>query len=215
MWKKHDQFYEITSLENGDTTTTKPSSVRYEPTADSISNVIYVNATYIRETGIKLSNKAQSYMDRMNTNDKMILIPKIKSNQFNTLKQEWTYFEEREFLPKSAKFKNLIIIVEKPVFSNLPTSSLLVNNPKIVVELIRKHKLTVRFGSLTNGLLSVEVKINNMLTKKMILVISTVLSIVTSLLLFIVMNSVYFYHRRRVHFLERLAGEGLLVIHKK
>ncbi|CCW40219.1 hypothetical protein [Streptococcus agalactiae] len=88
MWKKHDQFYEITSLENGDTTTTKPSSVRYEPTADSISNVIYVNATYIRETGIKLSNKAQSYMDRMNTNDKMILIPKIKSNQFNTLKQE-------------------------------------------------------------------------------------------------------------------------------
>ncbi|OTG47495.1 hypothetical protein [Streptococcus agalactiae] len=118
-------------------------------------------------------------------------------------------------MPKSAKFKNLIIIVEKPVFSNLPTSSLLVNNPKIVVELIRKHKLTVRFGSLTNGLLSVEVKINNMLTKKMILVISTVLSIVTSLLLFIVMNSVYFYHRRRVHFLERLAGEGLLVIHKK
>lgn len=114
-----------------------------------------------------------------------------------------------------ATVKNPIIIVEKPVFSNLPTSSLLVNNPLIVVELIRKHKLTVRFGSLTNGLLSVEVKINNMLTKKMILVISTVLSIVTSLLLFIVMNSVYFYHRRRVHFLERLAGKGLLVIHKK
>lgn len=57
----------------------KPSSVRYESTADSISNVIYVNATYIRETGIKLLNKAQSYMDRMNTNDKMILIPKIRA----------------------------------------------------------------------------------------------------------------------------------------
>ncbi|WP_159559621.1 DUF1430 domain-containing protein [Streptococcus halichoeri] len=284
MWLKHPQFYEITSLEEGNTITqqqkanffkavsesttilyrvdmldniavlpTKQKSSKYEPTADLTSNVIYVNNNYVKETGLQLSKEARGFMSEMKTYDKMILIPNMQKRHFHVLKQQWTYFEERGFLPKDATFKNPhpnarinaflydggdvftypvystigrrcsnvasvkdpIIIVEKPNFEELSTATLLVNNPKTVIEMIRKHKLTALFGSLTNGRLSIETRMTSMLTQKVMLIISTGISILTSFLLFLLMNRVYFYQGRRVHFLERLAGQGLVAIHQK
>ncbi|WP_221912662.1 DUF1430 domain-containing protein [Streptococcus halichoeri] len=246
-------IYRVDMLDNIAVLPTKQKSSKYEPTADLTSNVIYVNNNYVKETGLQLSKAARGFMSEMKTYDKMILIPNMQKRHFHVLKQQWTYFEERGFLPKDATFKNPhpnarinaflydggdvftypvystigrrcsnvasvkdpIIIVEKPNFEELSTATLLVNNPKTVIEMIQKHELTALFGSLTNGRLSIETRMTSMLTQKVMLIISTGISTLTSFLLFLLMNRVYFYQGRRVHFLERLAGQGLVAIHQK
>lgn len=107
-----------------------------------------------------------------------------------------------------------IVIVEKPVYQSLSPWTLLIDNPDHVVDLIRKHKLTAAYGSLTNGLVSIEMKIQDTLIKKYLLLGSTSLSGIVSLLLFILMNTIYFYQGRRTYFIERLAGKSLLRIHQ-
>ena len=107
-----------------------------------------------------------------------------------------------------------IIVVEKPNYALLPTSLLIVNHSEKVTTLIRKYNLTASFGSLTSGLLSIEKRIDMIVTRKYFLLATTVLSITTSFLLFILMNSIYFYQERRTHFIERLAGKNQLRIHR-
>ena len=112
-----------------------------------------------------------------------------------------------------AGFRNVIVVEKSPVdFSDKINE--IVNHSEKVTTLIRKYKLTASFGSLTSGLLSIEKRIDMIVTRKYFLLATTILSITTSFLLFILMNSIYFYQERRTHFIERLAGKNQLRIHR-
>ncbi|MDO4668116.1 MAG: DUF1430 domain-containing protein [Streptococcus sp.] len=280
-WKKFPNFYEITSLDDGDSITSEQKAkfykelnenvtiiyradmldniaisrnkkTIYSPTADLISNVIYVNENYLKENNFKLSKEVSSYVEQMGVYDKCILIPESQQKHFQKLSKEWKKFETQGFLPDDAEFKNPhpearissflyeggelfsfpvfsqigqissieyeiknpIIIIEKPLYENLPTSQLLVNNAEIVTGLIKKNQLTAGFGSLTNGQYAAKQKIIEINNKKFLVISSAILSIISSILLHILLNKIYFYQGRKLFFIERLAGKSLLGIHK-
>ena len=109
-----------------------------------------------------------------------------------------------------------IIIGQNPDFqSDECVQNLILDQPQRAASLIRSQRLTAEFGSLTNGLSSIQSRLQDRVLKRNLVLIAVGLSFCSSLVLFVLMNAVYFFQGRKTHFIERLSGMSFLEIHKK
>lgn len=179
-WEKHADVYQLTALEDDivsveekkafyaaiekvtdliyvETTLDRKAQLNsplkdsYLPTADYVSNVIHVNATFIAYSPIKLSESVRTQIKQLKEHDKMILIPKTQAHQYDLLKEIWKKFAKKALLPDNVPFEDpnpeavyytglyeaTSDIFVYPVFSSagqLYSNEAFVTNPIIVVE---------------------------------------------------------------------------------
>lgn len=135
-WERYGNYYQITSLDDGgsikeeqrinfykDIEKTTVILYRadmldnkamsdisgaeiYEPTPEMISNVMYVNANYISEAKIQLSEESKKFIKQMVTFDKLILIPESQKANYMELSKKWIKVEERGFVPDDVEVDN-------------------------------------------------------------------------------------------------------------
>lgn len=286
MWSNYPQLFSMSAIDDGGTVTKEQKRNFYEdldkqvgilfvtsnldnialsnlpykntlsPTAEQVSNVLYVNDDFIRASGIDISKEVMEKIENLEPFENVVLIPEIQSEQYNQLKTAWieSIQKEAESAMKDNGYTNLeaqvsaamyakgskiftypvfddvgqivsndsfvhnpIIIVGR-VYSNLymyPDAwNLRVTDPNKVTALISEHQLNHALGSLTNGVFSINGRLEASENKKTILLVSTIISLISSILLLILLNTIYFYQGRKVFFIERLAGKSVIAIHK-
>lgn len=119
-WSEHKDFFQMSSIDNGNTVTkyqlidfyeelqdlvdviavnTNVDNIAlsnssqidtYGPNAYQTENVIYVNQNFISHDEIQLPTKTLELLSKLKPFDSLILIPRSKENDFESLKKSWS-----------------------------------------------------------------------------------------------------------------------------
>ena len=75
----------------------------YLPTADGVSNVIYVNKNFISQTGIQVKRETQEKISSLEGNQEYILFPSSIGGSKEELSKKWIHYERYGFFSASAE----------------------------------------------------------------------------------------------------------------
>jgi putative ABC transport system permease protein len=95
----------------------------------------------------------------------------------------------------------------------LTSGYVLTNDIEGVRALFEKYQLQRGMGSFYNGYTLVNIRLDNALNQRNLLISVNILSLLSSVLLITLLNSIYLYQNRREFLLQRLAGKSWFDIH--